>query len=125
MCEQDVIIRAPQKRPALALVGGERGHGVGAGLCVQAAYPRHVLLAAGGVAHLWQVERCFTDAWQAYEACLPAAQRQVGKPFMQRLERKHLTLRTRLKSLACKTICFSKEQFFHDGLITVFGVGLL
>jgi len=68
----------------------------------------------------WQVERWFTDAWQAYEACLPAEQHQVGKPAMQRLERKHLTLRTRLKCLARKTICFSKKQFFHDGLITLF-----
>ena len=74
-----------------------------------------VLCTAG-----WQVERWFTEAWQAYEACLPAEQRQVGKAAMQRLERKHLTLRTRLKRLARKTICFSKKQFFHDGLITLF-----
>ena len=39
---------------------------------------------------------------------------------MQRLERKHLTLRTRLKRLARKTICFSKKQFFYDGLIALF-----
>ena len=60
--------------------------------------------------------RWVTDAWQAYEACLPAEQRQVGKPAMQRLERKQLTLRTRLKRLARKTICFSKKQFFHGRL---------
>ncbi len=58
----------------------------------------------------------------AYEACLPATQRQTGKAPMQRLERKHLALRTRLKRLLRKTICFSKKQFFHDGLITFFGV---
>ena len=74
-----------------------------------------VLEAAG-----WAVERWFTDAWGAYEACLPAEQRQTGKAPMQRLERKHLTLRTRLKRLTRKTICFSKKQFFHDGLITLF-----
>ena len=39
---------------------------------------------------------------------------------MQRLERKHLPLRTRLKRLTRKTICFSKKQFFHDGLTTLF-----
>ena len=39
---------------------------------------------------------------------------------MQRLERKHLTLRTRLKRLMRKPICFSKKQFLHDGLITLF-----
>lgn len=68
----------------------------------------------------WAVEKWFTDAWGAYEVCLPAEQRQTGKAPMQRLERKHLTLRTRLKRLTRKTICFSKKQFFHDGLITLF-----
>ena len=72
----------------------------------------------------WRVERWFTDAWGAYEACLPAARHQKGKAPMQRLERQHLTLRTRLKRLMCKTICFSKKQFFHDGLITLFIVHL-
>ena len=68
----------------------------------------------------WAVDQWFTDAWGAYEACLPAEQRRTGKAPMQRLERKHLTLRTRLKRLMRKTICFSKKQFFHDGLITLF-----
>ena len=68
----------------------------------------------------WVVAQWLTDAWGAYAACLPAAQHQVGKKAMQRLERKHLTLRTRLKRLTRRTICFSKKQFFHDGLITLF-----
>ena len=92
----------------LAFVFGRRTHATFRRLLA-------VLRTAG-----WPVERWFTDAWQAYEACLPAEQRQAGKPAMQRLERKHLTLRTRLKRLARKTICFSKKQFFHDGLITLF-----
>ncbi len=33
---------------------------------------------------------------------------------MQRIERKHLTLRTRIKRLARKTICFSKSIVMHD-----------
>lgn len=74
-----------------------------------------VLVQAG-----WPVEQWFTDAWGTDEACLPAQQRQVGKAPMQRLERKHLTLRTRLKRLTRRTICFSKKQFLHDGLITWF-----
>ena len=74
------------------------------------------LLANAG----WAVAQWLTDAWGAYAACLPAAQHQVGKAPMQRLERKHLTLRTRLKRLTRRTICFSKKQFFHDGLITMF-----
>ena len=73
------------------------------------------VLAAG-----WAVAQWLTDAWDAYQVCLPAGQRQAGKKPLQRLERKHLTLRTRLKRLMRKTICFSKKQFFHDGLITRF-----
>ena len=39
---------------------------------------------------------------------------------LEHLERKHLPLRTRLKRLTRKTICFSKKQFFHDRLINSF-----
>ena len=52
---------------------------------------RALLTEAGGVVAQWR-----TDAWGAYAACLPAAQHHVGKAPMQRLERKHLTRRTRL-----------------------------
>ena len=76
----------------------------------QATFRRRlaVLTTAG-----WPVERWFT------EACLPAAQHQVEKGAMQRLERKHLPLRRRLNRLARKPSCFSKKPFFHDGLITL------
>ncbi|HLL41527.1 MAG TPA: IS1 family transposase, partial [Segetibacter sp.] len=62
----------------------------------------------------------FTDAWWAYVDELDPACRTEGKAALLGLERKPLTLRTRLKRLARKTICFSKKQFFHDGLITLF-----
>ena len=97
----------------LAFVFGRRTHATFRRLLA-------VLVQAG-----WTAEQWFTDAWGAYEACLPAAQHQKGKAPMQRLERKHLTLRTRLKRLMRKTICFSKKQFFHDGLITLFIVHFL
>jgi insertion element IS1 protein InsB len=66
------------------------------------------------------VKKWMTDAWGAYEACLPAEQHLISKPNLQRLERKHLTLRTRIKRLTRKTICFSKSTFFHDGIIELF-----
>jgi insertion element IS1 protein InsB len=47
---------------------------------------------------------------------LPAAH-TVSKLHTQQIERKHLTLRTRLKRLARKTICFSKSVFMHDLVI--------
>jgi hypothetical protein len=45
-------------------------------------------------------------------------------PFLfrttQKIERKHLTLRTRIKRLARKTICFSKSIVMHDIVIGLF-----
>jgi insertion element IS1 protein InsB len=44
----------------------------------------------------------------------------VGKANTQTIERKHLTLRTRIKRLARKTICFSKSIQLHDIVIGLF-----
>jgi insertion element IS1 protein InsB len=44
----------------------------------------------------------------------------VGKANTQRIERKHLTLRTCIKRLARKTICFSKTEKMHDTVIGLF-----
>ncbi|MEP0892689.1 IS1 family transposase [Leptolyngbya sp. PL-A3] len=38
----------------------------------------------------------------------------------QRIERKHLNLRTRIKRLARKTICFSKSEWLHNIVIGLF-----
>ena len=39
---------------------------------------------------------------------------------MWKIERKHLTLRTRMKRLVRKTICFSKTTQMHDIVIGLF-----
>jgi insertion element IS1 protein InsB len=44
----------------------------------------------------------------------------VGKSHTQQIERKHLTLCTRIKRLARKTLCFSKSVFMHDPVIGLF-----
>ena len=66
------------------------------------------------------ITRFFTDDWGAYERHLPAEQHVVGKRNTQKIERKHLTLRTRIKRLARKTICFSKLSKMHDIVIGLF-----
>ena len=60
------------------------------------------------------------DGWGAYERHLPVEKHEVGKRKTQRIERKHLTLRTRIKRLARKTICFSKSEEMHDLVIGLF-----
>ncbi len=39
---------------------------------------------------------------------------------MQKIERTHLTLRTRLKRLARKSLCFSRSRLMHDLLIGLY-----
>ena len=66
------------------------------------------------------IMRYFTDGWGAYQRHLKPDQHEVGKRHTQQLERKHLTLRTRLKRLVRKTLCFSKSIEMHDLVIGLF-----
>ncbi|WP_461056241.1 IS1 family transposase [Spirosoma arcticum] len=54
---------------------------------------------------------------RAYQDLLPAEVHQVGKDQTQSIERKHLDLRTRIKRLARRTICFLKSVLMHDTVI--------
>jgi insertion element IS1 protein InsB len=60
------------------------------------------------------ITRYDTDKARVYRRHLPPAQHTVGKLTMQKSERKPLTLRTRLKRLARKTLCFSCSCVMHD-----------
>ena len=66
------------------------------------------------------IRRYCTDGWGAYERHLSAELHEVGKRKTQKIERKHLVLRTRIKRLARKTICFSKTELMHDLVIGLF-----
>lgn len=74
------------------------------------------LLTSAGI----QVDQWLSDQWSAYLDCLPADEHQADKSELQSLERKHLTLRTRIKRLARKTICFSKSVLLHNTIIGLF-----
>jgi insertion element IS1 protein InsB len=65
-------------------------------------------------------KRFYTDGWGAYKRHLAPIRHEVGKRNTQQLERKHLTLRTRIKRLVRKTICFSKSTQMHDLVIGLF-----
>ena len=66
---------------------------------------------------VFDIDFYYTDDWGAYERNLPEQKHVVGKRYTQAIERKHLTLRTRIKRLARKTICFSKLEKMHDIVI--------
>jgi insertion element IS1 protein InsB len=66
------------------------------------------------------IRRYYTDSWGAYKRTLTSKVHRPGKRNTQQIERKHLTLRTRLKRLVRKTICFSKSLAMHDTVIGLF-----
>ncbi len=61
-----------------------------------------------------------TDRWGAYTRHLDPEQHTARKRYTQKIERTHLTLRTRIKRLVRKTICFSKSTQMHDTVIGLF-----
>lgn len=68
----------------------------------------------------FNITKYFTDGLGAYQRLLPQEQHEEGKRNTQKIERKFLTFRTRIKRLARKTICFSKSEWMHDIVIGLF-----
>jgi len=66
------------------------------------------------------ITRFYTDGWEAYERHIDPEQHTVGKQHTQTIESKHLKLRTRIKRLVRRTICFSKTTTLHDLVIGLF-----
>jgi insertion element IS1 protein InsB len=62
----------------------------------------------------------YTHDWGAYQHPLEPANHISGKTWIQKNERKHLTLRTRIKQLARKMIGFSKSVAMHDTVSDLF-----
>ena len=62
----------------------------------------------------------FTDGLMAYRQLLDQSKHFMGKRNTQKIERFFLTLRTRIKRLARKSICFSKSVITHDTVIGLF-----
>jgi insertion element IS1 protein InsB len=72
------------------------------------------LLTPFGITHF------YTDGWGAYRRHLDPRTHTVGKQHTQKIERKHLTFRTRIKRLTRKTICFSRSILMHDLVVGLF-----
>jgi insertion element IS1 protein InsB len=66
------------------------------------------------------ITRFYTDGWGAYERHIAPEQHHVGKENTQKIESKHINLRTRIKRLVRRTICFSKTTTMHDLVIGLF-----
>ena len=66
------------------------------------------------------IRRFYTDGWGTYMRHLDPAKHTVGKQHMQAIESKHINLRTRIKRLVRRTLCFSKTEWMHDLVIGLF-----
>src|SRR5499426_4434027 len=66
------------------------------------------------------ITQYYTDGWGAYERHIEAEQHHVGKENTQKIESKHINLRTRIKRLVRRTLCFSKTERMHDLVIGLF-----
>lgn len=68
----------------------------------------------------FQIQMFYRDNWISYKKYIEKEKHKIGKINTQKIERKHLTLRTRIKSLARKIICYSKTERMHDIAIGLF-----
>jgi insertion element IS1 protein InsB len=59
----------------------------------------------------------YTDKLNIYTGFFAPEQHRISKYKMQKIERLHLTYRTRIKRLSRKTICFSKSLQMHDAVV--------
>jgi IS1 family transposase len=64
-----------------------------------------------------RITKFYTDGLKTYERHILPELRQVSKYKMQKIERKYLTLRTRIQGLARQTICFGKSEEMYDIVI--------
>ena len=68
----------------------------------------------------YPIKTIYTDNNYAYRNRISEHRLVTGKKNTQQIERDHLTLRTRIKRLARKTICFSKSLDVHTAVIGTF-----
>ena len=64
--------------------------------------------------------RLYTDGWGAYERHIAPEQHVIGKQYTQKIESKHINLRTWIKRLVRRTICFSKTTVMYDLVVGLF-----
>ena len=64
--------------------------------------------------------RIYTDGWRVYRQIIPPKIHKVKRFGTNRIERRNLTLRTHLKRLNRKTICFSKSIIMLEACLKIY-----
>ncbi len=68
----------------------------------------------------FKIEMNYSDDWISYKKYIDKRKHTIGKKNTQKIERKNLNFRTRIKRLARKTICYSKTEQMHDIIIGLY-----
>jgi insertion element IS1 protein InsB len=68
----------------------------------------------------FNIGKVYSDENWAYRDRISIGKLVTGKRNTQQIERHHLTLRTRVKRLCRKTICFSKNRDIHIAVVGMF-----
>ena len=74
------------------------------------------------------ITKYYTDGWGAYERHIDAEKHHVGKENTQKIESKHINLRTRIKRLVRRTLCVAySTDFCHPvhGNVAMQSMGML
>jgi IS1 family transposase len=69
---------------------------------------------------LSEAKRVFTDGYELYKSLVPIAQHSQKKYNINHIERNNLSLRTHLKRLSRKTICFSKSKAMLEACLRIY-----
>jgi insertion element IS1 protein InsB len=69
---------------------------------------------------VFNIQKYYTDDWGSYSKFIPESKPVIGKADTQKVEKRNLQLRTRIKRLARRTLRFSKSEKVHDAVIGLF-----
>jgi len=69
---------------------------------------------------LAKCKQIYTDGLAIYKQLIPASVHTIKRYGTNRIERKNLSLRTHLKRLNRKTICFSKSQLMLEACLKIY-----
>lgn len=71
------------------------------------------------LSHL-QIDSFRTDDWKSYKKHLPPDKHIISKTKTTHIERRNRDFRTHIKQLARETVCFSKKDDMHYGLLKAY-----
>jgi IS1 family transposase/transposase-like protein len=70
--------------------------------------------------NIYSIDKFCSDNWESYSKFIEPDKHIISKLELQNIERNNLNFRTHIKRLQRKTICFSKSEQMHYGIINYY-----